>query len=159
MYALIGMALGYFSYRYNLPLTIRSALYPIFGNKIHGPIGHSVDTAAVIGTIFGIATTCGIGVVQLNYGLHVLFDLPENLWMQTALIVVAVAMTIISVTSGVNKGLRVLSEINIYVSVGLMLFILFLGNTEFLLNAFVQNIGDYINRFPSMTLELSLIHI
>ncbi len=68
--------------------------------------------------------------------------------MQTALIVVAVAMTIISVTSGVNKGLRVLSEINIYVSVGLMLFILFLGNTEFLLNAFVQNIGDYINRFP-----------
>ena len=153
MYALIGMALGYFSYRYNLPLTIRSALYPIFGNKIHGPIGHSVDTAAVIGTIFGIATTCGIGVVQLNYGLHVLFDLPENLWMQTALIVVAVAMTIISVTSGVNKGLRVLSEINIYVSVGLMLFILFLGNTEFLLNAFVQNIGDYINRFPSMTLE------
>ena len=153
MYALIGMALGYFSYRYNLPLTIRSALYPIFGNKIHGPIGHSVDTAAVIGTIFGIATTCGIGVVQLNYGLHVLFDLPENLWMQTALIVVAVVMTIISVTSGVNKGLRVLSEINIYVSVGLMLFILFLGNTEFLLNAFVQNIGDYINRFPSMTLE------
>ncbi len=104
MYALIGMALGYFSYRYNLPLTIRSALYPIFGQKIHGPIGHSVDTAAVIGTIFGIATTCGIGVVQLNYGLHVLFDLPENLWMQASLIGVAVVMTIISVTSGVNKG-------------------------------------------------------
>lgn len=68
MYALIGVALGYFSYRYNLPLTIRSALYPIFGKKIHGPIGHTVDTAAVLGTIFGIATTCGIGVVQLNYG-------------------------------------------------------------------------------------------
>ena len=153
MYALIGMALGYFSYRYNLPLTIRSALYPIFGQKIHGPIGHSVDTAAVIGTIFGIATTCGIGVVQLNYGLNVLFDLPENLWMQAALIGVAVVMTIISVTSGVNKGLRILSEVNIYVSVGLMLFILFLGNTEFLLNTFVQNIGDYISRFPSMTLE------
>ncbi|MCU4413566.1 choline transporter [Acinetobacter sp. WU_MDCI_Axc73] len=153
MYALIGMALGYFSYRYNLPLTIRSALYPIFGKKINGPIGHSVDTAAVIGTIFGIATTCGIGVVQLNYGLHVLFDLPENLWIQTALILVAVIITIISVTSGVNKGLRILSEINIYVSVGLMLFILFLGNTEFLLNALVQNIGDYLSRFPSMALE------
>ena len=79
MYALVGMALGYFSYRYNLPLTIRSALYPIFGNKIDGPIGHTVDTAAVIGTIFGIATTCGIAVVQINYGLHVLFGLPENL--------------------------------------------------------------------------------
>ncbi len=116
-------------------------------------IGHSVDTAAVIGTIFGIATTCGISVVQLNYGLHVLFDLPENLWMQASLIGVAVVMTIIWVTSGVNKGLRILSEVNIYVSVGLMLFILFLGNTEFLLNTFVQNIGDYISRFPSMTLE------
>ena len=70
MYALIGMALGYFSYRYNLPLTIRSALYPIFGNKIHGPIGHSVDTAAVIGTILVLRQPAGIGVVQLNYGLH-----------------------------------------------------------------------------------------
>lgn len=153
MYALVGMALGYFSYRYNLPLTIRSALYPIFGKKINGPIGHSVDTAAVIGTIFGIATTCGIGVVQLNYGLHILFDLPENLWVQTALILVAVIITIISVTSGVNKGLRILSEINIYVSIGLMLFILFLGNTEFLLNALVQNIGDYLSRFPTLALE------
>ena len=132
MYALIGVALGYFSYRYNLPLTIRSALYPIFGKKINGPIGHTVDTAAVLGTIFGIATTCGIGVVQLNYGLHVLFDLPENIWIQTALIAVAVIITIISVTAGVNKGIRILSEINIYVSIGLLLFILFVGNTEFL---------------------------
>ncbi|MDB0328832.1 high-affinity choline transporter BetT, partial [Acinetobacter baumannii] len=94
----------------------------------------SVDTAAVIGTIFGIATTCGIGVVQLNYGLHVLLGLPENIWMQFALIAIAVGISIISVTSGVNKGLRILSEINIYVSIGLLLFILFLGNTEFLLN-------------------------
>ncbi|MFP0369641.1 choline transporter [Acinetobacter baumannii] len=153
MYALIGMALGYFSYRYNLPLTIRSALYPIFGNRINGAIGHSVDTAAVIGTIFGIATTCGIGVVQLNYGLHVLLGLPENIWMQFALIAIAVGISIISVTSGVNKGLRILSEINIYVSIGLLLFILFLGNTEFLLNALVQNIGDYLTRFPTLALQ------
>ena len=102
MYALIGVALGYFSYRYNLPLTIRSALYPIF-ERINGPIGHTVDTAAVLGTIFGIATTCGIGVVQLNYGLHVLFGLPENIWIQTALIGVAVIITIISVTAGSIK--------------------------------------------------------
>ncbi|UBX53702.1 choline transporter [Acinetobacter pseudolwoffii] len=152
MYALIGVALGYFSYRYNLPLTIRSALYPIFGKKIHGPIGHTVDTAAVLGTIFGIATTCGIGVVQLNYGLHVLFDLPENLWVQTGLIAVAVIITIISVASGVNKGIRVLSEINIYVSIGLLLFILMMGNTEFLLAALIQNFGDYISQFPKLSL-------
>ncbi|UNT60531.1 choline transporter [Acinetobacter sp. 199] len=152
MYALIGVALGYFSYRYNLPLTIRSALYPIFGKRINGPIGHTVDTAAVLGTIFGIATTCGIGVVQLNYGLHVLFDLPENIWIQTALIAVAVIITIISVTAGVNKGIRFLSEINIYVSIGLLLFILFVGNTEFLLAALIQNFGDYISQFPKLSL-------
>ena len=153
MYALIGMALGYFSYRYNLPLTIRSALYPIFGKKIDGPIGHTVDTAAVIGTIFGIATTCGIAVVQINYGLHVLFGTPENLWVQSALIVIAVIVTIISVTSGVNKGIKILSETNIYAAIGLMLFILFLGKTDFLLNAMVQNLGDYISRFPKLALE------
>lgn len=153
MYALIGVALGYFSYRYNLPLTIRSALYPIFGKRINGPIGHTVDTAAVLGTIFGIATTCGIGVVQLNYGLHVLFGLPENIWIQTALIGVAVIITIISVTAGVNKGIRVLSEINIYVSIGLLLFILFMGNTEFLLATLIQNFGDYLSQFPKLSLS------
>ncbi|HAB42682.1 MAG TPA: high-affinity choline transporter BetT [Acinetobacter sp.] len=153
MYALIGVALGYFSYRYNLPLTIRSALYPIFGKRINGSIGHTVDTAAVLGTIFGIATTCGIGVVQLNYGLHVLFGLPENIWIQTALIGVAVIITIISVTAGVNKGIRVLSEINIYVSIGLLLFILFMGNTEFLLAALIQNFGDYLSQFPKLSLS------
>lgn len=152
MYALIGVALGYFSYRYNLPLTIRSALYPIFGKRINGWIGHSVDTAAVLGTIFGIATTCGIGVVQLNYGLHVLFDVPENLLIQSALIAVAVIITAISVASGVNKGLRILSEVNIYVSIGLLLFILVMGNTEFLLAALIQNFGDYISQFPQLSL-------
>ncbi|MCU4433846.1 BCCT family transporter, partial [Acinetobacter pittii] len=91
--------------------------------------------------------------VQLNYGLHVLLGLPENIWMQFALIAIAVGISIISVTSGVNKGLRILSEINIYVSIGLLLFILFLGNTEFLLNALVQNIGDYLTRFPTLALQ------
>lgn len=152
MYALVGVALGYFSYRYTLPLTIRSALYPIFGKKINGPIGHTVDTAAVLGTIFGIATTCGIGVVQLNYGLHVLFDLPENLWIQAGLIGIAVVITVISVTAGVNKGIRVLSEINIYVSIGLLLFILLIGNTEFLLAGLIQNLGDYLSQFPKLSL-------
>lgn len=153
MYALMGIALGYFSYRYNLPLTIRSALYPIFGKRINGPIGHSVDIAAVVGTIFGIATTLGIGVVQLNYGLKVLFHIPENLTVQAALILLSVIMATVSVTSGVNKGIRILSELNVLLALGLILFLLFFGNTEFLLNALVLNIGDYINRFMGMTLN------
>ena len=153
MYALMGIALGYFSYRYNLPLTIRSALYPIFGKRINGPIGHSVDIAAVVGTIFGIATTLGIGVVQLNYGLKVLFHIPDNLTVQAALILLSVVMATVSVTSGVNKGIRILSELNVLLALGLILFLLFFGNTEFLLNALVLNIGDYINRFMGMTLN------
>lgn len=153
MYALMGIALGYFSYRYNLPLTIRSALYPIFGKRINGPIGHTVDIAAVVGTIFGIATTLGIGVVQLNYGLKVLFDVPEGLGAQTALIVLSVVIATISVTSGVDKGIRILSELNVALALGLILFVLFAGNTEFLLNALVLNVGDYINRFMGMTLN------
>lgn len=92
-------------------------------------------------------------MVQLNYGLHVLFGLPENIWIQTALIGVAVIITIISVTAGVNKGIRVLSEINIYVSIGLLLFILFMGNTEFLLAALIQNFGDYLSQFPKLSLS------
>ncbi len=153
MYALMGMALGYFSYRYNLPLTIRSALYPIFGKRINGPIGHSVDIAAVIGTIFGIATTLGIGVVQLNYGLSVLFDIPDSLAAKAALIALSVIIATISVTSGVDKGIRVLSELNVALALGLILFVLFMGDTSFLLNALVLNVGDYVNRFMGMTLN------
>lgn len=126
MYALMGIALGYFSYRYNLPLTIRSALYPIFGKRINGPIGHTVDIAAVIGTIFGIATTLGIGVVQLNYGLNVLFHIPDSLGAKAALIVLSVVIATISVTSGVDKGIRMLSELNVLLALGLIIFVLFL---------------------------------
>lgn len=112
-----------------------------------------MDVAAILGTIFGIATTCGIGVVQLNYGLHVIFDLLENLLWQVILISLAVAITIVSATAGASKGIKILSELNIYFALGLILFILFLENTEFLLNAIVLNIGDYISRFPALTLD------
>jgi choline/glycine/proline betaine transport protein len=153
LYALMGLALGYFAYRHNLPLSIRSALYPIFGKRIHGPIGHAVDIAAVLGTIFGIATSLGIGVVQLNYGLTFMFDMPENVWVQSSLILLSVIMAAISVLSGVEKGIRRLSELNVILSVGLMLFVLIVGNTSFLLDAIVQNIGDTLSRFPGMTLD------
>lgn len=154
MYALMGMTLAYFSYRYNLPLTIRSALYPLIGKRVNGPIGHTVDIAAVLGTIFGIATSLGIGVVQLNFGLHFLFNsIPEGIGAQSALILLSVVMATISVVSGVDKGIRRLSELNVILAVVLVLFVLFSGNTIFLLNALVLNIGDYIHNFTGMTLN------
>lgn len=91
--------------------------------------------------------------MQLNYGLKVLFHIPENLTVQAALILLSVVMATVSVTSGVNKGIRILSELNVLLALGLILFLLFFGNTEFLLNALVLNIGDYINRFMGMTLN------
>ena len=118
MYALMGIALAYFSYRMNLPLNIRSALYPIFGRRIYGPLGHAVDLAAILGTIFGIATTLGIGVVLLNYGLEVLYGIPEGLPAQAGLVVLAVGVAIISAVSGVAKGIRRLSEINVWLAIG-----------------------------------------
>lgn len=158
MYALIGIALGYFAYRYNLPLSIRSALYPMIGKRINGTAGNAVDVAAILGAVFGIATTCGIGVVQLNYGLHIILGVPEGLVWQTLLIIVAVILTVISATTGISKGIKILSELNIYFALGLMLFVLFLGNMEFLLNAIMQNIGDYISRFPTLTLDTFAYH-
>ncbi len=153
LYALMGMAFGYFAYRLNMPLTIRSALYPIIGKRIHGPAGDAVDIAAMLGTVFGVATSLGIGVVQLNYGLNVLFDLPENVTMQVALIVIAVAVATISAVSGVDKGIRRLSEINVGLAIALMLYITFTGRTSFLMDALVMNVGEYVSKFPGLTLE------
>lgn len=153
MYALMGMALAYFAYRMNLPLSIRSALYPIIGKRIHGPIGHVVDLAAVLGTIFGVATSLGIGVVLLNYGLTALFGIPETVGVQIGLVVLAVFMATISTVSGVERGIRRLSQLNVLLAIGLALFILITGRTAFLLNSFVVNIGDYVSGFAGMTLE------
>ncbi|CAN02008.1 choline BCCT transporter BetT [Clavibacter michiganensis] len=153
LYALMGMAFGYFAYRHNLPLSIRSALHPIFGKRIHGPIGHAVDIAAVLGTIFGIATTLGIGVAQLNFGLDFMFGIPEGLAVQACLIALSVIMAAVSVLTGVEKGIRRLSELNVLCSIALMLFVLFAGRTSFLMDAIVQNVGDVLSRFPAMTLE------
>ncbi len=153
LYALMGLALGYFAYRHNLPLSIRSALYPIFGKKVDGPLGHGVDIAALLGTIFGIATSLGIGVVQLNYGLSLMFGLPEGVSVQIGLIVVAVVMATASTLSGVEKGIRRLAELNVILALGLMLFILVSGKTSFLLDGIIQNTGDVLSRFPGMTLD------
>lgn len=158
MYALMGMALAYFSFRYKLPLSVRSALYPLIGKRIHGPIGHTVDTAALLGTIFGIATSLGISVVQLNYGLKFLFGTPEGIGPQAILILVSVIIATISVLTGVGKGIRRLSELNVVLSIILFLFVLCAGDTVFLLNAMVMNIGDYISRFFSMTLDTFAYH-
>lgn len=153
MYALMGMALGYFAFRYRLPLAIRSALYPIIGRRIHGRIGDTVDLAAIIGTVFGISVSLGIGVVQLNYGLSFLFDVPEGLPAQIGLIAVAVLMATVSAVAGVDRGIRRLSELNVVLAIVLMFYVLVADSPIRLLNSLILNIGDYVSRFPSMSLN------
>jgi choline/glycine/proline betaine transport protein len=153
MYALMGMALAYFAYRRNLPLAIRSALYPVFGKRIHGALGHGVDLAAVVGTIFGVATSLGIGVVQLNFGLEVLFGIPEGRAAQIGLIVLAVGAATVSAVSGVDRGIKRLSQLNVLLAIGLAAYLLVVGRTTFLLNGLVQNVGDFVSGFPGLTLE------
>jgi choline/glycine/proline betaine transport protein len=153
MYAVMGMALAYFSYRRNLPLAIRSALYPVFGKRVQGPLGHGVDIAAVLGTIFGVATSLGIGVVQLNFGLEVLFGIPEGRAAQIGLIVLAVTAATVSAVSGVDRGIKRLSQLNVLLAIGLAAFVLFAGKTTFLLNGLVLNVGDFVSSFPSLTMQ------
>ncbi|WP_214401102.1 choline BCCT transporter BetT [Pseudonocardia lacus] len=153
MYALMGMALAYFAYRRNLPLAIRSALYPIFGKRIHGGLGTAVDLAAVLGTIFGVAASLGIGVVLLNYGLDFLFGIPEGTAAQIGLVAIAVIMATVSAVSGVDRGIKLLSQLNVLLAIGLALYLLVAGDTVFLLNGLVQNVGDFLSTFPGLTLQ------
>ena len=153
MYALMGMAFGLFAYRYHMPLSIRSAIAPIFGRRVHGAIGHAAEIGATVGTIFGIAVSLGIGVVFLNAGLALILNVPVTTGVQIALMALAVGITIISTVSGVDKGIRRLSELNVYLAVVILLWVLVTGRTTDLLNALVQNIGDFFASFPSMMMR------
>ncbi|WP_206683153.1 BCCT family transporter [Neptunicella marina] len=154
IYALVALMLAFFAYRHNLPLTLRSALYPLIGDKIYGPIGHAVDVFAVIGTVFGVATSLGFGASQVNSGLNYLYDLPQTTSMQMVIVVVVTLMAVVSVATGLDKGVRRLSELNIALAVGLLVLILLLGNSVFLLEAFVQNTGAYLSNLVSNTFNL-----
>ncbi|CAB0150401.1 Glycine betaine transporter [Pseudidiomarina piscicola] len=154
IYAIVALILAFFAYRHGLPLTLRSALYPMIGDRIYGPIGHVVDVFAVIGTVFGVATSLGYGVAQINSGLGYLFDIPVSNLVQVMLIVGVTLLAIISVTTGLDKGIRRLSELNMGLAVLLLLFVLLAGPTVFLLQAFVQNTGSYVSELVSNTFNL-----
>lgn len=155
VYAIVALILAFFSYRHNLPLTLRSALYPLIGDKIYGPIGHAVDVFAVVGTLFGLATSLGYGALQVNAGLNHLFPaIPVGMASQVVLIVVITALATISVVSGLDRGVKMLSELNIGLAVVLLLFVLLAGSTVFLLQALVQNVGYYLSSIVNMTFNL-----
>ena len=154
VYAVVGLSLAYFCFRYNLPLTIRSGLYPLIGSRINGRIGDVVDIFAIVSTIFGIATSLGLGVLQIDAGLGYLLGAPQETWFQLILITAITVLATVSVVSGLDVGIRRLSELNLVLALCLMLFVLFTGPTGFLLQAFAQNIGNYLDNFFVRTFNL-----
>ncbi|MEC8104535.1 MAG: choline BCCT transporter BetT, partial [Pseudomonadota bacterium] len=154
IYAVVALALAYFSFRQDLPLTIRSALYPLIGERIHGPIGHAVDIFAVLGTLFGVATSLGLGVIQVNAGLNYLLDIPIATTTQVILIAGITTLATASVVMGLDGGIRRISELNLLLAVALLLFVLVVGPTSHLLEATVQNTGHYLSTLVDTTFNL-----
>lgn len=154
IYGLLGLALAYFGYRRGQPLAIRSAFHPLLGDRINGPVGDFIDIFAVVGTLAGLATSLGLGVSQLNASMSYLFGLAQTLEMQLILIGIVTILSTITVATGLDNGIRRLSEGIILVSCLLMLLILVLGPTRFLLKALVENIGLYLNGFIARTFHI-----
>ena len=151
VFMVVALSLSYFSYRKGLPLTIRSAFFPILGKKIFGPIGHAIDIFAVVGTMFGVSTSLGLGVMQVNSGLNFLMGLPETDWVQVILIISITAIAAVSVGLGLEKGISRLSQLNLVLAGFLLLFVLLLGPTAYVLQNFFHSVEDYFMSIPLLS--------
>ncbi|MDZ4232425.1 MAG: BCCT family transporter, partial [Dietzia sp.] len=156
IYVVVGLGMSYMTYRRGRPLSVRWLLEPLLGRKrVEGPIGHAVDITAVVGTLFGVATSLGFGITQIAAGLEYLGWIQTNNWWTVGMIAVITLMATFSVVSGVSKGLKWLSNTNMLLAAALALFVMLLGPTLFLLQAFVQNLGIYIQSLPELMLRTS----
>jgi choline/glycine/proline betaine transport protein len=151
IYAMVALALAYASFNRHLPLTFRWLFYPLWKERLHGWLGHGIDILAALATLFGLATTLGFGARQMSAGINQVTHLPDSSAMQSIIIVVVSAVAIISVGSGLDKGVKQLSKLNVMIALGLMLIILVLGPTAFIIKSYVQNIGGYLNDLISLS--------
>lgn len=151
IYCLVALALAFFTFNQGLPLTIRSIFYPIWGRKIYGWRGNAIDSLALIATLFGLATSLGFGAQQVNSGLNFLFGIPNTTWIQIILIAIITGFATASVVAGLDKGVRFLSEINIYIAFAFMGFLVLVGPTLFVLKSFWENMGYYLANLPALS--------
>lgn len=155
IYALVGLAVGYFAYRHRQPLALRSALYPILGERwVKGAAGHAVDCFGIFVTLLGLVTNLGIGALQVSSGLEYLTGMPHSKGTLLAVILAMSLVATLAAVSGVEKGIRRLSNLNIVLFSSLLLFVLVCGSTLELLNGFVQNLGDYLDGLVLKTFDL-----
>ena len=148
VYSVVGLSLAYFGFRKGLPFSVRSALYPLIGERIHGWMGNVVDIIAILSTLFGVATSLGLGAMQVNAGLNHIAGVAESTTVQLMIIAAITTVATVSVISGLHVGIRRLSEINMGLAGSLMLYLLIAGPTFYLLGAFAENIGTYLRQLP-----------
>lgn len=154
VYAVIALALAYFGFRYKLPLALRSCFYPLLKDKINGRIGDFIDVMALVATLFGIITTLGFGASQLGAGLEQLGWITEsNFSIKAVIIIIVMGLAVFSAISGVGKGVKILSEINLGLAFSLMLFVLIAGPTLYLLSAFSDNLGTYLSNLIHLSFK------
>lgn len=151
IYAIVGLSLAIFAYNKGLPLSVRSMFYPIFGERVWGWTGHVIDTLAVFATLFGLATSLGIGAEQANAGLEFLFGLPVNDVSKVLLISGITGVALISVIAGLDAGVKRLSEINMVLAALLLLFVIAFGPTLAILTGFFTNLGAYAEYLPALS--------
>jgi choline/glycine/proline betaine transport protein len=151
IFTLPALAIGYFTYRQGLPMRISSIFYTVLGDKIHGPVGWAIDIVALLGTLFGVAVSLGLGTLQLNSGLSYLFGWPTTEASQIAIVAVITVVATISVALGLDKGIKRLSEFNIAIALVVLLFVWVAGPTLFITSGAIQNFGHYLQNLPWMS--------
>ncbi|MCF6412050.1 glycine betaine uptake BCCT transporter [Pseudalkalibacillus salsuginis] len=155
IYTVVGLALAYFKFRKGAPGLISAIFRPLLGDRVNGPIGILIDVIAVFATVFGVATSLGFGAAQISGGISYLFEgVANNQVTQLIIIAIVTVLFILSASTGLNKGIKYLSNINIVLALGLMFFLLFAGPTNFIMDVFTQTLGSYVQNLPTMSFRL-----
>ncbi|WP_423409513.1 BCCT family transporter [Heyndrickxia sp. MSNUG] len=155
IYGIVALVLAYFNFRHGKPGLISATLSPIFGDRVNGPAGKVVDIISVVATVIGVATTLGFGAVQINGGLSYLYGIPASFLTQLIIVLVVTVLFMMSAWSGLGKGIKILSNVNMMLAGILLLFMLILGPTQFILNLFTNTIGSYLQNLPAMSFRIS----
>lgn len=152
IFTLPGLAFGFFIYRYNLPLRVSSVFYPVLKDKIHGPIGRTIDIFAVLGTVFGIAVSLGLGTSQISAGISNLTNWEDGTTLKVAIIAILIGAATVSIVAGLDKGIKRLSNINILMAVGIMVFVFIFSDSLFLARQVFESLGEYLGQIVPLSL-------
>lgn len=155
IYAVVALSLAYFKFRKDAPGLMSATLYPILGEKTKGPIGVTIDIIAVFATVFGVAASLGLGAAQINGGLAYLTGIPNAFWIQVIIILITTALFILSASTGINRGIKYLSNVNMGLAVVLFFTFLLLGPTQFVIDLMTTTFGGYLQHLPGMSFRLA----